>query len=233
MNGETPPPVVAESCTLFTPPYSALREPHVQIDDLFTASQKAVVARLYHRDQEERQAGSTDPLRLKAVSPQVAHFLCFTAIHLQARTLVEFGTSHGYSTFHLAAAAQRMEGRVFTLDKVPEKTAAARANLREAGLDHLVECHTGEGNPFIRSLPRQVDFVFVDFGLPSFAPMFPRLEPRLARGAFLFVDGWSRAEPWEANPTWAAFKSRLDGEHNDLTHILHLEKSNLVAIKLV
>ena len=233
MNGETPPPVVAESSTIFTRPYSAHREPAVQIDDLFTPAQKAVVARLYHRGQEERQAGSTDPLRRKAVSPQVAHFLCFTAIHLQARTLVEFGTSHGYSILHLAAAAQRTGGRMFTLDKVPEKTAAARANLREAGLDHLVECHTGEVNAFISALPRQVDFVFVDFGLPSFAPMFTRLESRLARGAFLFVDGWSRAKPWKANPTWAAFKSRLDGERNYLTHILRLDKSNLVAIKLV
>ena len=48
-----------------------------------------------------------DPLRLRAVSPQVAHYLCLTAVHQQAQILVEFGTSHGYSTLHLAAAAQR------------------------------------------------------------------------------------------------------------------------------
>ena len=179
----------------------------MQIDDLFTPAQKAVVVRLYHRDQEERQAGSTDPLRFKAVSPQVAHFLCFTVIHLQARTLVEFGTSHGYSTLHLAAAAQRTGGRVFALDKVPEKTAAARTNLQEASLDHLVECHTGEVNAFISALPRQVDFVC--------------------------VDGWSKFEPWEANPTWAAFKSHLDEGSNYLTHILRLNKTHLIATKLV
>ena len=101
----------------------------MQIEDLFTPAQQALVAGLHQRDQQERQAGSTDPLRLKAVSLQVAHYLCLTAIHQQAQTLVEFGTSHGYSTLHLAAAAQRTGGRVFSLDRVPEKTAAARANL--------------------------------------------------------------------------------------------------------
>ena len=174
----------------------------MHIEDLFTPGQQALVADLHRRDQQERQAGSTDPLRLKAVSPQVAHYLCLTAIHQQAQTLVEFGTSHGYSTLHLAAAAQRTGGRIFSLDRVLEKTAAARDNLRQAGLDHLVECYTGEGDAFITALPERVDFVFVDFGLPAFAPMFTMLESRLVAGAFLFVDGWSKVEQWDQNPDW-------------------------------
>ena len=204
----------------------------MQIEDLFTTAQQALVASLHRRDQQEREAGSTDPLRLRAVSPQVAHYLCLTAIHQRARTLVEFGTSHGYSTLHLAAAAQRTGGRVFSLDRVPEKTAAARANLRQAGLDHLVECYTGEGDAFIAALPERVDFVFVDFGLPAFAPMFTMLESRLVAGAFLFVDGWSKIEQWDQNPDWAAFRSRLDETADWLTYILSLEKSHLIAVKL-
>ena len=204
----------------------------MQIEDLFTPEQQALVADLHQRDQQERQAGSTDPLRLRAVSPQVAHYLCLAAIHQQAQTLVEFGTSHGYSTLHLAAAAQRTGGRVFSLDRVPEKTAAAQANLRQAGLDHLVECYTGEGDAFIAALPERVDFVLVDFGLPAFAPMFTMLESRLVAGAFLFVDGWSKVEQWDQNPDWAAFRSRLDERADYLTYILPLEKSHLIAVKL-
>ena len=94
----------------------------MHIEALFTPAQQALVAGLHRRDQQERQAGSMDPLRLRAVSPQVAHYLCLTAIHQQAQTLVEFGTSHGYSTLHLAAAAQRTGGRVYSLDRMPEKT---------------------------------------------------------------------------------------------------------------
>ena len=204
----------------------------MHIEDLFTPTQQALVADLHRRDQQERQAGSTDPLRLKAVSPEVAHYLCLTAVHQQARTLVEFGTSHGYSTLHLAAAAQRIGGRVYSLDRMPEKTKAAQANLRQAGLDHLVECYTGEGADFIAALPERVDFVFVDFGLPAFAPMFTMLESRLVRGAFLFVDGWSKVEQWDQNPEWAAFRSRLDETADYLTYILPLEKSHLIAVKL-
>ena len=203
----------------------------MHIEDLFTAAQRALVADLHSRDQQERRAGSTDPLRLKAVSPQVAHYLCLTAIHQQAQTLIEFGTSHGYSTLHLAAAAQRTRGRVYSLDRMAEKTMAARANLRQAGLDHLVECCTGEGAAFIAALPERVDFVFVDFGLPAFAPLFAMLESRLVPRAFLFVDGWSKVEQWDQNPEWAAFRSRLDETADYLTYILPLEKSHLIAVK--
>ena len=121
----------------------------MHIEDLFTPAQRVLVTHLHSRDQEERRAGSTDPLRLKAASPEVAHYLCLTAVRQGAKTLVEFGTSHGYSTLHLAAVG----GRVFTLDQMPEKTTAARGNLRAAGLDHLVKCHTGTGDAFIAALP--------------------------------------------------------------------------------
>ena len=198
---QTPFPGGADSSTFLTRPHTTHREPAVEIGDFFTPSQEAVVARLYHRDKEKRRAGSTNPLQLKAVSPEVVHFLCFTSIYIQALTLVEFGTLHGYSAQHLATAAQRTGGRVFRLDKMPAKTAAARANLREAGLDQLVECHNGEGNVFVSALRRRVDFVLVDFGLPFFAPLLLRLVPLLPRGTFLFVDGWSKVEPWHSNPS--------------------------------
>ena len=204
----------------------------MHIEDLFTPAQRTLVAHLHSRDQQERGAASTDPMRLKAVSPEVAHYLCLAAVHQRAKTLVEFGTSHGYSTLHLAAAAQHTGGRVFTLDQMPEKTAAARTNLRAAGLDHLVECHTGTGGAFIAILPDRIDFVFIDFGLRAFAPMFATLESRLAPGAFLFVDGWSAVEQWYMDPDWAAFKSRLDDAPDYLTCILPLQKSHLIAIKL-
>ena len=115
---------------------------------------------------------------------------------------------------------------------MPEKTAAAKGNLRAAGLDHLVECHTSTGDAFIAVLPDRVDFVFVDFGLHAFAQMFDMLESRLVPGAFIFVDGWSAVEQWYMDPDWAAFKSRLDEAPDYLTCILPLQKSHLIAIKL-
>ncbi|NKB68613.1 MAG: O-methyltransferase [Candidatus Latescibacteria bacterium] len=202
------------------------------IDDLFTPAQQALAEGLHQRDQKERQAGSIDPLRLKAVSREVAHFLCLTAVQKQAQTLVEFGTSHGYSTLHLAAVAQRTGGRLYSLDNVAEKTAAAQANLVEAGFGHLVQCHTSTGRDFIDALPQQIDFVLVDFGLHSFAPLFPQLESRLAPGAFLFVDGWSTVEEWDADPDWAGFRQRLAKDPQYLVSILPLNKQHLIATRL-
>ena len=182
----------------------------MHIEALFTPAQRVLVAHLHSRDQEERRASSTDPLRLKAVSPEVAHYLCLIAVHQRAKTLVEFGTSHGYSTLHLAAAAQHTGGRVFTLDQMPKKPRRPGAICEPPVWTIWWTCHTGTGDVFIAALPDGVDFVFVDFGLHAFAPMFDMLESRLVPGAFLFVDGWSAVEQWYMDPDWTAFKSRLD-----------------------
>ena len=202
----------------------------MHIEDLFTPAQQALVAGLHRRDQQERQAGSTDPLRLRAVSPQVAHYLCLTAIQ-HSRTLVEFGTSHGYSTLHLGRCAQRTGAAssawIGCLRKRRWRGQFAPSWPRPpSGM-----LHRG-GDRLYRDPSRRVDFVFVDFGLPAFAPMFTMLESRLVSGAFLFVDGWSKVEQWDQNPAWAAFRSRLDETSNWLTYILPLEKSHLIAVKL-
>ena len=178
----------------------------MQIEDLFTPAQQALVADLHRRDQQERQAGSTDPLRLRAVSPQVAHYLCLTAIQQQARTLVEFGTSHGYSTLHLAAAAQRTGGRVFSLDRVPEKTAAAQANLRQAGLDHVVECYTGEGDAFVATLPSEWTLSLWILACPHLRPCSPCWKAVWSEGLFSL----SMAGPKSSNGTRTRSGSPLE-----------------------
>ena len=74
----------------------------MKFSTLFTDARNRVLADLYERDREERQAGIREPLSLKAVSPSVAQLLYLLILAKGARIIVEFGTSHGYSTIHLA-----------------------------------------------------------------------------------------------------------------------------------
>ena len=204
----------------------------MHIEDLFTPAQQALVAGLH----QTRPAGASSrvhgPVASQGRQPPSG------PLPLSDRdppTGPDLGRIRHIARLFYSAPSRcgpTHRGRVFSLDRVPEKTAAARANLRQAGLDYLVECYTGEGDAFIATLPERVDFVFVDFGLPAFAPMFAMLESRLVAGAFLFVDGWSKVEQWDQNPAWAAFRSRLDETADWLTYILPLEKSHLIAVKL-
>ncbi len=59
-------------------------------------------------------------------------------------SICEIGTSYGFSTLHLAAAARRQDGHVHTIDQDPKKVAAAAQNLRDAGLDDVVTMHQGD-----------------------------------------------------------------------------------------
>ena len=127
--------------------------------DALTPAQAGVVEALSTRDQEERRAGDRNEDSLKALAPSVAELLYFLVVTRNARVIAEFGSSHGYSTIHLAAAAERTGGHVHSVDIVPRKTAQARANLEKAGLLHRVTLATADGVEFAAGLPDALDLV--------------------------------------------------------------------------
>ena len=187
------------------------------------------------RDLRERQAGSTDPMRLRALRQGVAEFLGMMVLQTRGRLVAEFGTSAGYSTIHLAAAARHMGGRVFTVDKVPEKTAWARRNLEVAGLSEVVEFFTCDGVEFAAALPSPLDLVLVDYGIPAFLPAFDTVKAKLRSGGLIFVDGWGVEEEgrWETDPNYRAFKEDLEAGPGLVSWRMTLEgKVHLLVVKL-
>ena len=200
--------------------------------DLFTPEQQTILAKIKETDLAQREASSTDPLRFKAVSATVAHFLYAQIRRGKAQAIVEFGTSAGYSTIHLAAAAEHTGGKVYTLDREPQKTAWARDNLAACSLDSRVEFFTGEIADFIEWLPDALDFVFFDFGVHSFAAHWPEIRKKTTPGTMLFVDGFTTLREWDDAPEWMAFLETMQADTDFVTSILPLEKSHLLAFRL-
>jgi len=201
---------------------------------LFTPAQRQLLDELKTRDLQERQSGSTDPMRLRALRQGVAEFLCMMALQTGARRIAEFGTSAGYSTIHLAAVAQRMGGRVCTVDKVPEKTAWARRNLEAASLAEVVEFFIGDGMEFAQALPPLLDLVLVDHGIPAFLPAFATVKAKLRPGGLIFVDGWGAEEEgrWDTDPDYRAFGENLGADLGLVSWRMELAgKIHLLAVK--
>jgi predicted O-methyltransferase YrrM len=71
---------------------------------VFSDAQVRILTDLHERDSQERRQGIREALSLKALSPAVAQLLYLLILQKSAKTIVEFGASHGYSTIHLAAA---------------------------------------------------------------------------------------------------------------------------------
>src|SRR5579862_4226975 len=78
---------------------------------------------------------------LISVGPATGQLLNILAKSIEAKSILELGTSYGYSTVWLAEAARATGGKLITLDKVDYKQNYARQQLKRAGLDGCVEFH--------------------------------------------------------------------------------------------
>jgi predicted O-methyltransferase YrrM len=116
-------------------------------------------------------------------------FLYSLARARKSQLVVEFGTSFGISTIHLAAAVRdNGGGRVVTTEKDPGKVKRAREHFEEAGLIDYVEVREGDAQETLRTLEGPVDVLFLDGWKNLYLPVLKLLEPRLRPGAAVIGD---------------------------------------------
>jgi predicted O-methyltransferase YrrM len=125
-----------------------------------------------------------------AVSPETARLLYMLARATRARAIVEFGTSFGVSTIHLAAALRdNGGGRLIGSELEATKAARARQNLDAAGLADLVDIREGDAlETLARDLPDVIDVVLLDGHKALYPRIFDLVAPRLRPGACLVAD---------------------------------------------
>lgn len=130
-----------------------------------------------------------------AVSRETATLLYLLARSNRAGNIIEFGTSFGVSTIHLAAALRdNGGGRLIGTEFEPAKVARARANVAAAGLDDLVEIRAGDAlETLSANLPERIDFVLLDGAKGLYPKVLSLLEPKLRTGALIVADNadWS------------------------------------------
>ena len=125
-----------------------------------------------------------------AVSRETGLLLYMLARSAQARNIVEFGTSFGISTLHLAAALRdNGGGRLITCEFEPAKVVKARENLTTGGLIDLVEIREGDALRTLSvDLPETIDLLLLDGAKALYREILGLLENRLRPGAFLVAD---------------------------------------------
>jgi predicted O-methyltransferase YrrM len=125
-----------------------------------------------------------------AVSRETGALIYMLARGTKARNIVEFGTSFGISTLHLAAALRdNGGGRLITTEFEPSKIARARENLTAGGLIDLVEIRQGDALQTLKAgLPETIDLVLLDGAKPLYPDILGLLENRLRPGAFVVAD---------------------------------------------
>lgn len=125
-----------------------------------------------------------------AVSRETGSLLYMLARSSRAKAIVEFGTSFGISTLHLAAALRdNGGGRLITSEFEPSKAARARDNLSAGGVIDLVEIREGDALKTLSAdLPDTIDLVLLDGAKALYSDILDLLEGHLRPGAIIVAD---------------------------------------------
>jgi predicted O-methyltransferase YrrM len=122
-----------------------------------------LLAELHHHGREHDARFADRLLRLRNLEPETGALLNLLVRTLGAASVLELGTSNGYSTVWLAEAVAHTGGRVVTVELDAERSAQAGANLERAGLAAVVERRVGDAGAVLAQLPPgSVDLVFLD-----------------------------------------------------------------------
>jgi predicted O-methyltransferase YrrM len=127
--------------------------------------------------------------RLRNVEPESAQLLAVLVRATGARSLLELGTSNGYSTVWLADAVRATGGRLTSVDVDPDRSEQAAANIERAGLRAYVELRVEDAAETLRgSRDGQWDMIFLDAERPAYPTYWADLQRTLKPGGLLAVD---------------------------------------------
>jgi predicted O-methyltransferase YrrM len=123
------------------------------------------------------------------VSRSQGQMLYLVARSIDARRIVEFGTSFGISTLYMACAVKDNGGGVVVGSELePSKHAKARENLREAGLEAFTDVRLGDAVKTLADVEAPVDMVLLDGWKDSYLPVLKLLQPKLRPRAVVLAD---------------------------------------------
>jgi len=152
---------------------------------------------------EEMRQGNRTYL---SVPPEDGRALRLLAEAAGAKTVVEIGTSTGYSGLWFCLALQDTGGRLVTFEIDPGRAAAARKNFQQAGVDSLVTIVEGDAHEKIASLKGPIDVVFIDADKEGYVDYLKKLLPLVRPGGLLLAHNVGMAgvtaylKEAEANP---------------------------------
>ncbi len=185
-----------------------------------------VVRRLEERNARDREDGTPQEQRLRAVRPEVGEFLLTLALASRARAIVEIGTSGGYSTLWLAVAARSNGGRVTTFEVDPSKFELARTTFAEAEVDDVIDLRHADALEGLAVFRATSDLVFLDAEKEDYERFLEPIVAALRPGGLLVADNLtSHAD------ALSGFR-RTALEHPHLTGlVVPVGRGELVAVK--
>ena len=122
------------------------------------------------------------------IAPENGQFLSILIHAIQAKNVLEVGTSNGYSTIWIAAALKQTGGKLITLEFDRERAEEAQSHLREGGLDNIVEIRVGNALDEIPKCDATFDLVFLDAEKDEYKRYLELAMPNIRPGGLIVAD---------------------------------------------
>jgi caffeoyl-CoA O-methyltransferase len=157
------------------------------------------VAPLARNEMERAALGVLDEIDKKMaffnVHPSDGRLLRVLAESMNAKSIVEIGTSTGYSAICMAMGVKSTGGRLLTYEIDRGRAAIAAANFKRAGLDDTITIVIGDAHEELTKLKGALDLVFIDAEKEGYPDYLRQTLPLVRPGGLIVADNMRRPEP--------------------------------------
>jgi predicted O-methyltransferase YrrM len=120
------------------------------------------------------------------VSQEFGQFLYTCIRNTKAKRVVEFGSSMGISTIHMAAALRdNGGGKIIGTELEESKAKRARKNIAAAGLSEIVEIRVGDALETLKDVEGPIDVLMLDGAFTLYLRVLKLLEPNFRNGTLI------------------------------------------------
>ncbi len=119
------------------------------------------------------------------VPPEDGRLLRVLTEATNAKTVVEIGTSNGYSGIWFCLALRTTGGRLITHEIDARRAALARENFKRVGVSHMVTLVEGDAHVEVAKLKDPIDILFLDADKAGYIDYLNKLLPLVRPGGLV------------------------------------------------
>ena len=104
---------------------------------------------------------------------------------INAKNVVEIGTSNGYSGIWFCLALRTTGGKLTTHDIDEGRASLARENFKRAGVDKLITLVMGDAHETVKNIKEPIDVLFIDADKEGYTDYLEKLLPLVRPGGLI------------------------------------------------
>jgi len=138
-------------------------------------------------DAQDRIDGTARRWRMRQIPPETGRFLALLAANSPAGSMIEVGTSAGYSSLWLLLACRLLGRTLTTYELFSGKAELARETFRLAGMEDWVNLVVGDARLHLTQY-KQIGLCFVDTEKEIYQECYDAVVPALVPGGLVIFD---------------------------------------------